>query len=64
MMICKVFLVKRESKILDIVCATRSFENINKEMLTNDLSDACEVGFQHMSMLQQNRKEEMRRENE
>jgi hypothetical protein len=35
-----------KSKTLDMVCAMRSFENINEETLK---SDACEVGFQHMT---------------
>jgi hypothetical protein len=35
-------------KILDMVCAMKSFENINKEVLKNGQEgDACEVGFQH-----------------
>jgi hypothetical protein len=39
-----------KSKILDMVCAMRSFENINKDNVEELLqSDACEVGFQHMT---------------
>jgi hypothetical protein len=47
-----------------MVCATRSFENINEETLKT--GDVCEVGFQHMtdrqtlSMLPRNRREEKR----
>jgi hypothetical protein len=37
-----------KSKILDMICAMKSFQNTdedNKEWLQ---SDACELGFQHM----------------
>jgi hypothetical protein len=37
-----------KSKILDMVCAVRSFENSNEDNVEEWLqSDACEVGFQH-----------------
>jgi hypothetical protein len=52
MMICKVFLTKKsisKSKILDMVCAMRSFENINKDNKEWLQSDECEVGCQHMT---------------
>jgi hypothetical protein len=40
----------RKSKILDMVCAMRSFENINKDNTKElFLSDECEVGFQQMT---------------
>jgi hypothetical protein len=39
-----------KSEILDMVCAMRSFENINKNNDEEWLdSDACEVGFQRMT---------------
>jgi hypothetical protein len=37
-----------KSKILDMVCAMRNFENINKEILKNSYRVMCAVGFQHM----------------
>jgi hypothetical protein len=51
MMICKVFLTKKSaSKILDMVCAMIRFENVNKYNAEEWLqSDACELGFQHMT---------------
>jgi hypothetical protein len=39
-----------KSKILDMVCATRSFENIDEDNVEEQLqSEACELGFQHMT---------------
>jgi hypothetical protein len=36
----------RKSKIVNMVCAMRNFENTNKERLE---SNACKVGFHHMT---------------
>jgi hypothetical protein len=39
-----------KSKILDMVCATRSFENFNEDNIEEWLQcDACELGFQHLT---------------
>jgi hypothetical protein len=35
-MICKAFLAKSKSIILDVVCGMRCFENINEGTLKND----------------------------
>jgi hypothetical protein len=46
----KVVLTKSKSEILDVVCAMRSFENINEEMFEEWLqSGECGVGFQHQT---------------
>jgi hypothetical protein len=37
-----------KSEILNMVCAVRTFENINKETSKNGCRVMCEVGFQHM----------------
>lgn len=39
-------------KILDMVCVMGSFLNVNKNNIVEQLqSDACELGFQHMTDL-------------
>jgi hypothetical protein len=39
-----------KSEILDMVCAVRSFENVNKDNVEEWLqSDARELGFQHIT---------------
>jgi hypothetical protein len=39
-----------KSEILDMKCAMRSFENINKDIIEGWLrNNACEVGFQLMT---------------
>jgi hypothetical protein len=38
-----------KSKILDVLCTVRSFENINKDLVDEWLqSVACKLGLQHM----------------
>jgi hypothetical protein len=49
-MIFKVFLLEKSASFLGIVCAMRSFENINKDNVEEWLqSDACDLCFQHMT---------------
>jgi hypothetical protein len=39
-----------KSEVLDMVCAMRSFENVNEENTEEWLqSDACKLGYQHMT---------------
>jgi hypothetical protein len=39
-----------KSKVFDMVCATRSSENVAEDNVEEWLqSDACELGFQHMT---------------
>jgi hypothetical protein len=54
-----------KSKILDMVCTMRSFENFNEDNIKEWLqSDVCELGFQHMTrtllMLPRNKREKKR----
>jgi hypothetical protein len=60
-----------KSKILDMVCAMRRFENIDKDIVEELLqSDACELCFQHMTDMElvnaatKQKGEEESRENE
>jgi hypothetical protein len=51
-----------KSETLNMVCAMRSFENINEETLKNGYSDACEMSFQHNNAAAKQKGEEQGRE--